>query len=434
VTEKINLPELPEGWIWIKIKDVCKLINGRAFKPSEWSSEGLPIIRIQNLNNPNAVLNYCNFEVEKKFLVNDGQLLFAWSGTPGTSFGAHIWNRGKAVLNQHIFKVEIQEEEIDKTYLMHLINHNVSEYIRKAHGTAGLAHITKGKFENSFISLPPFSEQKRIVDKIEELFTELDAGIKDLKSVKKELEVYRKSVLNAAFKGKQTKELKEFCDDVKSDIVDGPFGSNMKRSDYITEGIPVLKIQNIKPFNIVIKKMDYVNKEKYDELKRHSFKSGDIIITKLGDPLGVSAIVPKELNRGIIVADLVRVRATKINNDYLVYVLNSPFISNYINSKQKGTTRPRVRLSIVRELPIPYVEPEEQEQIVQEIESHFSVIDKLEETVDNALTKQEHLRKSILKNAFKGKLVQQDPSDEPAKILLERIKNKNRKYEQMRLT
>lgn len=75
--------------------------------------------------------------------MNNGQLLFAWSGTLGTSFGAHIWKGGKAVLNQHIFKVKIDEENMDKNFLMHLLNRNVDEYIRKARGTAGLAHITK---------------------------------------------------------------------------------------------------------------------------------------------------------------------------------------------------------------------------------------------------------------------------------------------------
>jgi len=97
--------QLPVGWTKARVDDICDLINGRAFKPSEWASIGIPIIRIQNLNDPSLEFNYCNFSIEQKFLVDNGQLLFAWSGTPGTSFGAHIWNRGKAALNQHIFKV-----------------------------------------------------------------------------------------------------------------------------------------------------------------------------------------------------------------------------------------------------------------------------------------------------------------------------------------
>ncbi len=196
--------------------------------------------------------------------------------------------------------------------------------------------------------------------------------------------------------------LQTFCDNIKSDIVDGPFGSDMKRSDYKTEGIPVLKIQNIKPFKIIIKKMDYVSKNKYDQLIRHSYRPGDIIITKLGEPLGISAIVPEDFEKGLIVADLVRVRVNtkKINLKYLCYVLNSPTISNYINSKQKGTTRARVKLSIVRELPIPSVDITEQIKIVDEIEKQFTRLDAAVKDLKNVKEKLGVYRKSVLKAAF----------------------------------
>ena len=123
--------------------------------------------------------------------------------------------------------------------------------------------------------------------------------------------------------------LKELCSDYKSDIVDGPFGANLKREHYKTEGTLVLKIQNIKPYNIVEKNMDYVDDEKARELKRHAYRTGDIIITKLGLPLGVSAIV-EGIEDGIIVADLVRVRAEKVNTKYLCYHLNSPVTNAFL--------------------------------------------------------------------------------------------------------
>jgi type I restriction enzyme, S subunit len=171
-------------------------------------------------------------------------------------------------------------------------------------------------------------------------------------------------------KGFPIKPLQSFCDDFKQDIVDGPFGSELKREDYITEGIPVLKIQNVKPFSIELKKMDYVSAEKFHELKRHSFRLGDIVMTKLGNPLGVSAIV-EDLEEGVIVADLVRVRAQQINTKYLCYHLNSQRTNDFINSMQKGTTRPRVTLSVVRELPI-YAPPlDEQQRIVGLLDEAF---------------------------------------------------------------
>lgn len=91
---------LPKGWVNEPVGNVCSLINGKAFKPSDWSPTGLPIVRIQNLNDPNKPFNFYNGKIEEKFYVRTGDLLFAWSGTPGTSFGAHIWNGGPALLNR----------------------------------------------------------------------------------------------------------------------------------------------------------------------------------------------------------------------------------------------------------------------------------------------------------------------------------------------
>jgi len=155
----------------VRVGESLRLVNGRAFKPTEWKKSGLPIVRIQNLNNPDAPFNYYEGQLPEKFLLDDGDLLFAWSGTPGTSFGAHIWRRGRAWLNQHIFKVHFDDKQFDKRYLQLAINRNLEQYIRAAHGGAGLAHITKGRFEESTLPCLPLDEQQRIVAEIEKQFT-----------------------------------------------------------------------------------------------------------------------------------------------------------------------------------------------------------------------------------------------------------------------
>ena len=173
--------------------------------------------------------------------------------------------------------------------------------------------------------------------------------------------------------GWHTRPLQEFCDDPRQDIVDGPFGSELQRKDYTLEGVPVLKIQNVKPHKIELKKMDFVSREKFQTLQRHSYQQGDIVITKLGDPLGASAVV-ENIDHGVIVADLVRIRAQRINTKFLCYQLNSQRTSEFINSMQKGTTRPRVTLSVVRELPISAPSLEEQVRIVAILDEAFANI------------------------------------------------------------
>lgn len=193
--------------------------------------------------------------------------------------------------------------------------------------------------------------------------------------------------------------LLELCDNFKADIVDGPFGANLKREHYKTEGIPVLKIQNIKSFKITLKKMDYVDDEKYQELIRHSYRNGDIVMTKLGDPLGESAIV-ENIEDGLIVADLVRIRAQKVDTKYLCYHLNSPVTSAYINSQQKGTTRPRVRISVVRDLPI-YTPPlAEQKRIVAILDQAFADIEQARAKTEQNLKNARELFESYLQQVF----------------------------------
>lgn len=150
----------------VAIGEVCELINGRAFKPSDWSDHGLPIVRIQNLNNEDAPFNRYSGEVRDRFLIDSGALLFSWSGTPGTSFGAFFWHRGPAILNQHIFHV-LPTNGIEKRYLRYALNGRITRIIAQAHGGVGLQHITKDKLETTTIPLPSLADQRLIANMLD---------------------------------------------------------------------------------------------------------------------------------------------------------------------------------------------------------------------------------------------------------------------------
>ena len=163
-----HYPNLPKGWTICSVGEVANYINGRAFKPSEWEHDGLPIIRIQNLNDINAPYNYTTVSYEDRYKIKKGDLLFAWAA----SLGTYIWEGGDAWLNQHIFKVE-PNAFMDKHFLYYSFINLIAEFYRQSHGS-GMVHITKDKFEQTRIMIPPLPEQKRIVQSIENIYNIID--------------------------------------------------------------------------------------------------------------------------------------------------------------------------------------------------------------------------------------------------------------------
>jgi type I restriction enzyme S subunit len=187
------------------------------------------------------------------------------------------------------------------------------------------------------------------------------------------------------------------CASGSQSIVDGPFGSNLQRRDYLDVGLPVLKLQNIKEGFILKKNLDYVSAEKYLELIRHSFLLGDIVMTKLGDPLGISSIV-SDIEKGLIVADLVRIRPESIDTKFLCMQLNSNSVKFHLNKQQKGSTRPRINLGMVRELPIvnpPGPEVRDLVNLISGFDHHISSIREL-------VLKNNELRSGILSQLLSG--------------------------------
>ena len=166
-----------------KLGDIATYINGYAFKPEQRGSEGLPIIRIQDLTGNAYDLGYYNEDYPKKIELNDGDVLISWSA----SLGVYLWNRGKALLNQHIFKVVFDKVEIDKLYFMYAVEYSLDKMSLKTHG-ATMKHITKKDFDNVVIPYPDLDYQKEtsyrltslkgIIEKYQEQLDLLDELIK----------------------------------------------------------------------------------------------------------------------------------------------------------------------------------------------------------------------------------------------------------------
>ena len=213
----------------------------------------------------------------------------------------------------------------------------------------------------------------------------------------------------------------------KHDIVSGPFGSNLKSDEYVDAGVPIIRLQNVDRNKFLEKNMRYITRQKARELSAHEFQAGDIVISKLGDPLGKACIVPESLPRGIVVADVVRMRIdeSRFCKSYAVYAINSPAVISQINQEMKGSTRPRVNLNHLRDLVIPLAPLSEQKRIVAKVGKLLEKVDASRARLEKIPVLLKRFRQAVLAAACSGRLTadwrEKKQNIGSAKVLLERL-------------
>jgi type I restriction enzyme, S subunit len=280
-----------------------------------------------------------------------------------------------------------------------------------------------------YVPIAPFNEQKRIVEKLDTLLNSVDAIKKRLDNVPAILKRFRQSVLFAAISGKLTEEWREdngIGEEWKNDtleniakyIVDCPH-STPKWSE---SGKYCVRTTAFNPFFLDLSEQGFVSEEVYQKrIQRLKPEAGDILYSREGAILGIACQIPEgvELCLG---QRMVLIRASeKALAKYLTIILNSEKILNIVRTKIIGNAAPRINVKEIRLYQIPVPSLSEQKEIVSQVESLFTLADKLEEKIEAAKKRVDKLTQSILAKAFKGELVPQDPNDEPAEKLLEKI-------------
>ncbi|HEX6748512.1 MAG TPA: restriction endonuclease subunit S [Longimicrobium sp.] len=424
------MTKVPDGWIEAPIGSLCVLRNGRAFGPSEWTTEGLPIVRIQNLKDPNATFNYYEGEVDEVHRLHGGELLFSWSGTPGTSFGAFIWEGGEAVLNQHIFRVDFDESLLDKRFFRYAMNERLNELIEAAHGGVGLRHITKGVFEATRIKLAPLAEQRRIASIATDLQSRADRCLEHLKRIPNHLDKFRSAVLHAATTGMLDLNA-EIPIDAWEHVTIGDLLIEKPRNGYSPRAVdyktPVksLTLRATTTGKFLPENFKYVD----TEIPRSShlwLQPGDILVQRANslEYVGVSAIYDGP-PYGFIYPDLMmKCRANeRVLTKYLHYSLLSPAVRKFFRENATGTAgnMPKINNQTLTRAPVLLPPLEYQHEIVDRVEGLFSQADALEERYRWAVRWVERFPSAVMEKAFAGALGTQDPADEPAALLLNRI-------------
>nr|WP_247655284.1 restriction endonuclease subunit S [Pseudoalteromonas sp. MMG007] len=203
----------------------------------------------------------------------------------------------------------------------------------------------------------------------------------------------------------------------------GPFGSNLKHSEFQESGVLVLGIDNVKSGDFSLGSQNRISETKYKELEKYTARPGDLLVTVMAS-LGRSCVVPRELEKAIITKHVYRISMEQklLLPEFYNLILQSHTISRTrMFENAQGQTRPGLNSTILRELPMPLCCIEEQKEIFNILGEKLSIVAKLEEEIDSNIERSSLLRQSILKKAFSGQLVSQDPNDEPASELLKKI-------------
>lgn len=230
----------------VNLGNVATYINGYAFKPSDWAEDGTPIIRIQDLTGNSYQMNRFKGIVDSKYNVNSGDVLISWSA----SLGVYVWNRGNAVLNQHIFKVVFDKEEVDKDFFVFQIDNLLKRAANQAHG-ATMRHLTKPVFDALPFYLPDIKTQRLISSKLN-LIVHL---IEDHHEQLKKLDELIRSRFLELFGDPNDVSILSLPGEKKSieDVCDGIYGGgtpSKSHKEYYTGKIPWVTPKDMKTLSI----------------------------------------------------------------------------------------------------------------------------------------------------------------------------------------
>lgn len=427
---------IPKHWGRTKASEVGKLLRGINYKKQDASNEAkkdfLPVLRGNNIN---GELNFEDLvfvpkqNVSNEQLIKAGDIVFAMSSGSkhlvGKSAKAKTDYNGSFGAFCGVFR---PNENFDKNFVAYFFQ---SPYYKKV-----ISEISKGTNINNLkrehildldFPIPPLPEQQAIVAKIEELLSDLENGKQQLQTAQQQLKVYRQSLLKWAFEGlKEEKTIEEISEDHSIGLV-----RSSKDQNDIQKGVPYIKMNNVDlDGNVDFKKVVYVEVIP-EEAKKYSLKKGDILINTRNsiELVGKTGVVREEKPNCVFNNNLLRIRTKQeYNSLFIGYQLIGPWLRKQMTREKKSTTNVcALYQRDIFPLKIKVANSKEQQLIVDELESKLTICDKLEETISHSLQQAETLRQSILKKAFEGKLVTQNPNDEPASKLLEKIKAESAK-------
>ena len=417
----IEIKSIPGHWKLENLGSICKTTSGGtpSRKVPDYYKGNIPWVKSGELDN--GLILDTEEKITESAVKNSSAKLFPKGTLLIALYGATIGKISflgvNAATNQAVCGI-FESPKLNHKYLFYYLSFSKPTLVQQGIGGAQ-PNISQGILKNLKVPVPPRAEQEQIVEKIEELFSELDAGKRLLETVKEQLKTYRQAVLKNAFDGRLTNDsIKDgempkdwnwiMLENVCSKIQDGSHfspkiqydGPGLDRFKYITA-------KNIRNNYLDLSNLTYVDRQFHSSIfPRCNPEYGDILMTK--DGVNTGEVTANTLNEEFSLLSsvcLFKPNKELLNSSYLKYFIQSPFGSKIIDESMTGTAIKRIILKKLRTAKIVLPPLDEQERIVSEIDSRLSVCNKIEDTICNCLQQSEVLKQGILQQAFKGNLV-----------------------------
>lgn len=426
---------IPETWQIATLADVCYRIVDGSHNPPSGQASGKPMLSAKNIQNGKIhfdelrLLSDEDFEVEnKRTSISAGDVLLTIVGALGrTAVVPEVHNEFTLQRSVAVLK----PETINSNYLRCLLDSPVAQtfFLENAKGTA-----QKGIYLKALGAMPapiaPLAEQTRIAQKLDELLAQVDTLKARIDAIPALLKRFRQSVLAAAVSGRLTDEWQgsgygEWSSGILGDFVGVDVGYAFKSSEFSTTGVRLLRGQNIEPGALRWTETKFYPEEKLAGLEGLFIAEGDIILAMDRPIVSAGLKLARARKRDLPCVLVQRVSRFKsfrgVTPDYLMLLLSDLSFSNYLLPNQTGSDIPHISGKQILNYHVTLPTTIEQTEIVRRVEQLFAFTDQLETKIQTAQARVNHLTQSILAKAFRGELVPQDPNDEPASVLLERI-------------
>jgi len=394
--------KIPKHWKLRKLGDVLDIQGGSQPPKSTFIYEPkigyVQLLQIRDFGKK-GLPTYVPLNRVTKFCKKDDILIARY----GASLGRIVTGM-EGAYNVALAKVIDENKIFQKRYIFYLLKTQIFQTPLMMLSRSAQNGFSKGEIAPIELPIPPLPEQQAIAAKIEELLSELENGKQQLLTAQQQLKVYRQSLLKWAFVNTNFNDfvMKEATEKIQI----GPFGTQLHKEDYITNGIPLINPMHIQDGNIQPNFSYSITKQKRDSLPNYILKEGDVIMGRRGEMGRCGLVRKKEIGWFCGTGSLYfRPHPKMLNSLFLYYYLSSQTVKKYLDENAGGTTMANLNLKIVNDIPISLPSLKEQQLIVDELESKLTVCDKIEETISQSLQQAEILRQSILKKAFEGKLV-----------------------------